>query len=482
MKRFKLEQDELKFDEGTIIYNKIRLKCQKIAKEAQENFELNFFDKFTDIHDIYDNYSAASNEYLAKAVDWCIKDLISKGVFDLSDEEFKVRFFQKYDVVGQGYQEVEDNYLQIILNADELEQYREYKKQNRGGVIGGGFGLEGAVAGVAVAGIANLAFGAIGGAFDAIGRSVENSEARDKCKKLFVNIDTRKALSGDISERIKNIHIAYCDAIDTLLSEEIISRVTEEDTKKSKAICINIEKGRIEQNAIRANLISALNKNPYQEHVYALWMEEIGDKNNELGQISDFFGLNVVNLIKSDLFSKKKESLKFGSESEVSESIDVLEEFSKEIGFNDFETIKESLTIVNGTYEFLGEQYKSSNEVIKAKRQLIKKELRGEHDDLKGVLKKEIDQFLNSIYTECPDDNDLSNYALTATFLTAAFVWYQYTWWAGLLALFIGVAITTPLTNMAQKNSLNIWLKKNENKIIKDDIEKNNETAPTTPT
>lgn len=55
---------------------------------------------------------------------------------------------QRMDVWSDDYIKIHDQYTVIVVNEEELDLYRRYRRQNRGRVIGGGLGFSGAVKGM----------------------------------------------------------------------------------------------------------------------------------------------------------------------------------------------------------------------------------------------------------------------------------------------------------------------------------------------
>ena len=77
----------------------------------------------------------------------------------------------------------------ITGNAEAERTYRELRKEYRGRIIGGGFGLGGALQGMITAGVLNLASGAAHSIFNAIGNAFTNSREKRQLDNLFRSDD-----------------------------------------------------------------------------------------------------------------------------------------------------------------------------------------------------------------------------------------------------------------------------------------------------
>lgn len=83
-----------------------------------------------------------------------------------------------YDLAIDVYNEIED-----LLQ--EEREYRELRKASRGEVIGGGFGLGGALKGMATAGAINMATGAAHSIANAFGNASSEGDATERKKELY---------------------------------------------------------------------------------------------------------------------------------------------------------------------------------------------------------------------------------------------------------------------------------------------------------
>ena len=83
-------------------------------------------------------------------IEQALRDLIASNVIDIGEEEFFEQWLAPLLTWHEDFQPIDDKYMQIVLNAQQLEEYRQAKKDVQSGVIGGGFGVEGAAAGIAV--------------------------------------------------------------------------------------------------------------------------------------------------------------------------------------------------------------------------------------------------------------------------------------------------------------------------------------------
>jgi len=83
--------------------------------------------------------------------------------------------------------------------------------------------------------------------------------------------------------------------------------------------------------------------NPYSENNYSLWLKSFGDSDGRLELAAQYFGVHVVKQEKQKLYESKKTSLKFSTPEECKESLSVLENYVKEIGYQNFSNEKSEI-------------------------------------------------------------------------------------------------------------------------------------------
>jgi hypothetical protein len=92
----------------------------------------------------------------------------------------------------------------IFVNEQELDEYRRARRQGRSKIIGGGFGVAGAVEGMALAGLANAATGIASGTFNLLAKAGSAVMARSKAQEV---LGTAKSnLKAALHTAIQNLY------------------------------------------------------------------------------------------------------------------------------------------------------------------------------------------------------------------------------------------------------------------------------------
>lgn len=148
-------------------------------------------------HNVYSNIDNILDRLLDPIIKKGIDLLSDYGVYDidyntLQSEYLADSFNGLNDVLDKMLWEIDD----IIQKQMDEKEYRQIRKATRGRVVGGGFGLGGAIKGMAQAGAINVTTGAIHSVGNIIGNT--GSAISAGANKNAVYDKYRKILAGEI--------------------------------------------------------------------------------------------------------------------------------------------------------------------------------------------------------------------------------------------------------------------------------------------
>lgn len=267
-------------------YNAIRLKYQKLAEKSTKDFSEKWF---KDMDDLHERASTVVFNAVMPVVDVAISDLVARGIVDI-DEKYFLENYLEFSW-EKDFEEIDEQYTQIVLNAEELDAYRTARRQSRSRFVGGGFGLEGAINGMAKAGAANLAIGALHGTFNLGAKAITSAVNAVKKSQLFNAPATKTALVDAFYQQLFLVHTALIEAINDKKPNSISGWVDKEEALKATRLFENVKKGRVSKQEAENMLPEILSLNPYDEAVYMYWMQDYGDDNNSLERTAEYFGI-----------------------------------------------------------------------------------------------------------------------------------------------------------------------------------------------
>jgi hypothetical protein len=154
--------------------------------------------------------------------------------------------------------------------------------------IGGGFGVEGALQGMAIATAANLATGMVSGAYS----NVKRAGVRKNAQKHLTDTATVRQLSGAVRDIVLLGHDVMIDVLIENGVEDSV-RPTPDEKRKARAIIRNVSNGRVPDDAVPGALLTALKLNPYDPAIYVL-LRLRGHWDSELDALASFVGVDVA--------------------------------------------------------------------------------------------------------------------------------------------------------------------------------------------
>lgn len=294
MKEFDVIGLKLQFSDAIENYAEQYRLYLEIADKIIEQFE-----------EIYNNYGSADT-MINKVIEDCgtllryqsdiyIKSVVDSGCYDINVEIFLENYLLKirpYFYVHETYEVIFDQYNEIGKNKQEIEAYRELRKQSRGKFVGGGFGISGAVKGAVGAGALNMVTGLGHSAVNVVGNIGTGIAASRQKRKLYENDKTKNALCVSLRRDMFNIFLA-----NLLMLEERFGMVfdggTTEDRKKSAAIIENIWKQELSDEEEIRIIENLFQLDPYNADLYEYILCVFGDKDSQLEEVASFFGVDI---------------------------------------------------------------------------------------------------------------------------------------------------------------------------------------------
>lgn len=288
------------FDNEVLEYQGSYLQYNEILKIFNSVAELSF-DDFTDTYENYKNfdtlidniidtiYELINNYTLPMAIKTCTTfkkyDLSSEDIFQL----FKSNScFEEIDAV---IQHLYDIYNTIEEELHSEEERRAYRKVSRDQFIGGGFGMSGAIKGAIKAGALNATTGIAHSVFNAIGNSIDRSNAKQKKAEIYNASETMEAFKSAINSL--NTRAAMILASEVLSLPIIYNN--SDIYKKAKSIKSNISNGLIPTADAKAYILKMLQTNPLDHDLYNEFENYFSEKEKfELDKMEELFNINSV--------------------------------------------------------------------------------------------------------------------------------------------------------------------------------------------
>lgn len=199
-------------------------------------------------------------------------------------------------------------------------EYRQLRKESRGRVIGGGFGLNGAARGMVTAGVMNAASGLAHSVVNAVGNLGSSISAG--ADKIQLYYDYKDYLSNCIEDMVLRISDALILALQTEANIEFVFP-TQENFDKAKAIFNNAG---FPTESKKDLFLDALQLNPYDRETYEEIWQHLGDPSGDLLKMARDYKIDLQQHIdyvigEQQEFLKRNSSYNFDAKNPVGEAI-----------------------------------------------------------------------------------------------------------------------------------------------------------------
>lgn len=292
MQEFTLFGNKVVIYDGRSNYNYYRITFDKLSEELFTTFYENYYVKFHNIREVVNYAPDYGKQLIMQAVDKAIDELNKKKVFGIDCDRF-IR--ENGEVLSPWYEACENvrrKYTEVINRLNDEMEYRQERKDNRDRMVGGGFGIEGAVKGAVTAGAMNLASGLIHDGINAVGNSMSQKEANATLDRYYNDPAIRDEYVVALGQTVFQIHYFLCKEIMSNTEVEI-DGIHAEDADEAKALFNNISAGKIPEDALWEQILRVVDMNPYLYDLYDFLLKKYGDEQNEIEVIATYFGYDI---------------------------------------------------------------------------------------------------------------------------------------------------------------------------------------------
>lgn len=262
-KEFTLFDKTITFTDKQIARAKIIQRFGFFADAAEEITKIAYLNKINSYEDLIADNGSIIQIVVNMFFEPTMKFIVDNKIYDFSDKDLLSKFNQ-YNSISEDMEELLKPFDEILQANASAQQYRELRKESRGRVIGGGFGFEGAVKGMAAAGAMNAAAGIGHSIFNSIGNALDNASAKDAMKKIFQDESLIRKYVRIAFEAVTDISVIVLDLFEkrNLIAPNCVM------SDENNALFENLKKGRIPKSDIPQIFLGLIQKTPYLYKYY----------------------------------------------------------------------------------------------------------------------------------------------------------------------------------------------------------------------
>ena len=329
---FSINNISIEFSNEMNEYNKVRHTFFELGHKLSNEFVEEYHSKYTSIDEVSEKGLELGNSYLMKCVDKALEILVSSYDLISIDREFFIKnYYKKYITWENDFNKVNEKYLSIILEQEQLDEYRTNRRENRTKWYASGYDIQSAVENKIKAEALNMATNAIHGAVNIAGKYISTMEADEQKKKIFEDPENLNILATSINYNCFVMHKAVIDALYDNKIKSVEKYSSKEDIEKSKALFNNYKNGLINDNKKDEILKQIIILNPYNKEIYMQIIDEQGDQSGEIESIATYLDIDI-NEYKFKLLNEYFESLSVDTEEQTLDSKKKFNDYSTFIG------------------------------------------------------------------------------------------------------------------------------------------------------
>lgn len=302
-KTFELCNKTISFSDDIIDIIDIRREFYELSLHAESEFKEKYR-QFGSLKNAFENTRQLGYNFISQAVDNAIMIATRYHIFSINRDTF-VSYDKRNINFIQDWSNIMSNFENLYLTLEEEclsdVERREFRKEARGRIIGGGFGISGATQGILTAGAVNTATGLAHSLFNSIGNTISRNNMRNEAEKLYNDDRILESLASKLNEII--------NYIGTILWYSILNF----DYNNGRSI---IESENIYKNILDNILSVDQIKDVLPNLIYDLWAfkpEVLLDyklynldeaDNDKIREISEYLDINFIG-IKADEYMNK---------------------------------------------------------------------------------------------------------------------------------------------------------------------------------
>lgn len=347
------------------IYNAVRNKYQKLAKEALSIFT-EIYDGFKDCNDILDKSQMAFQKSIALSIDEIKKDLISIERYDL-DYDTIFEFANEQGVLDTFYEAldgVSEEILSVYGNLEAQKVAREERKENRGRWQGGTIGgtLVDAYAEQAKIATMNAASGAFHSLINKAGNAADKFKANLALQEIFDDPNTEKALRKGVYRAAFHLHYVLIALLQDSGLNIAWDCPNSEAIDTASRLLNNLKSGAVPQEKANELYLNIFNLNPYNTDLFQNLLDIYRDKEGQLGALSDYYGVDL-NSYKDECALKYVKENQGTTEEDAVQAKAILLKYCEEISLNPADDL-ECMQYINKRLFDFDLQYRTVDEVV----------------------------------------------------------------------------------------------------------------------
>lgn len=265
----------------------VRRQTEPLLSQVGSEFD-KWYARQGDCISVCRNYKSVMGSAVFPLIEKAVEMLNSQGVYSVDENIFYDKYISEaFSAFLDVLDDIEFAMEDIDGQAQEEREYRQLRKESRGRVVGGGFGVGGAIKGMATAGVMNATTGVAHSIWNAAGNMGSSIAAGSSKASLYKN--SKEPLCEALVKSAYKVRSGIRDALEQEANMQC-RVITVSEHNQAEAILQSYTQNRIPKEQKLPQILKALMLNPFYQKTYEIIWKDYGDKNGDLRRMSTQFG------------------------------------------------------------------------------------------------------------------------------------------------------------------------------------------------
>ena len=284
-REFSLNDQTLTVSEDMALHNMYRLKFYELAQECAECAKGEYMRRIRDLKTFVLYFGKINKFYRGILCDKAMEIIVASGIWTETRESFEKEYKLKYDD-ATGF---------MVLVGNQIKEVKQQKQEAVASMMslvpnveGGGFGLKGAVKGIAGAAAFNITRDAIEAS------AVAGADNIDEDEQAQIYEGVKSELQGLFDLMFNDYFRCYLTVVKILHKNRVpIWMFDEKKISEGNNIFKNLSNPNFPQEKAMEIIVSLLEQNPYNEEYHQYLRSKLG-VTEEVEAIGKYFGVSVI--------------------------------------------------------------------------------------------------------------------------------------------------------------------------------------------
>ncbi|MEG2353099.1 MAG: hypothetical protein RSB70_00485 [Clostridium sp.] len=312
--KFTLFEEVIEITKESDNYNSLRKDFDEFSYMQSEKFCDIFKNSYSNIEILSENALRDGFVLIMESIDKALAILVNYNILDVDRKGFFSNYYATYYSWDMDFNIINNKYLSLVMQEKDLYEINLKYSNLRSQWREKGYPIDGSIIEISKANDENMSLNLSHKNIKFKGRSIRGIGNFIEKSKLINDSYTMDFLKIAIYQGCCNVHKALIDCLHSKGVQGYGSYVSHDVYTSMEALFNNITVGVIPEEKIKKSIIRIIRANPYEYAYYKFIIINLGDENNEIDKIADYYGVYGLQDFKLSLIKDEFNQLNLSTE------------------------------------------------------------------------------------------------------------------------------------------------------------------------